>query len=157
MLIPNKTQHVLCTGNVCTKEQYEFLRSLAPSVHVVRGDMDELPTLPEDAVVRIGDFKIGVCHGHQVVPWGDLESLACYARQLDVDILISGHTHRNSTVEHEGRFYVNPGSITGAENGFTENVSPSFICLSIKGNVATTYVYEMVEGEVKIQKVKFTK
>lgn len=42
MLVPNKTQHLLCTGNLCSREQYDFLRTLAPSVHVVRGDMDEV-------------------------------------------------------------------------------------------------------------------
>ena len=42
MLVPNKMQHVLSTGNLCTREQLEFLKTLAPSVHVVRGDMDEV-------------------------------------------------------------------------------------------------------------------
>ena len=27
-------------------------------------------------MVTVGQFKIGICHGHQVVPWGDPESLA---------------------------------------------------------------------------------
>ena len=31
---------------------------------------------PEQKVVNVGQFRIGVCHGHQVVPWGDPESLA---------------------------------------------------------------------------------
>lgn len=29
----------------------------------------------------------------KVIPWGDEESLHSYARELDVDVLISGHTH----------------------------------------------------------------
>ena len=37
MFVPNKMQHVLCTGNCVSKEQYEELRSLAPNVHVVQG------------------------------------------------------------------------------------------------------------------------
>jgi len=158
MLIPNKTQHVLCTGNLCTKEQYDYLRTLAPSVHIVRGDMDELPNLPEDTVVRIGEFKIGLCHGHQIVPWGDEESLATYARRLDVDILITGHTHTTCTREVEGRWLINPGSITGALTGSSEKVLPSFMCISIKGKDAMAYVYEMREdGEVKILSAKFSK
>lgn len=31
---------------------------------------------PEQKVVNVGQFRIGVCHGHQVVPWGDPEALA---------------------------------------------------------------------------------
>ena len=69
---------------------------------------------PEQKVVTVGQFRIGLCHGHQVVPWGDTESLAMVQRQLDVDILISGHTHKFEAFEHEGKFYINPGSATGA-------------------------------------------
>lgn len=31
---------------------------------------------PEQKVVNVGQFRIGVCHGHQIVPWGDSEALA---------------------------------------------------------------------------------
>lgn len=31
---------------------------------------------PEQKVVNVGQFRIGVCHGHQIVPWGDAEALA---------------------------------------------------------------------------------
>ena len=110
----------------------------------------------------MGSFKLGVCHGHQIVPWGDAESLgaphlppraepryrmsatllppaspplgcaspAAHAaaththahahthtrvrtcthvragamqRQLDCDILVSGHTHRFSAYESGAR------------------------------------------------------
>ena len=62
----------------------------------------------------MGQFKIGLCHGHQIVPWGDPESLALLARQLDADIFISGHTHKFEAFEAESRFFINPGSVTGA-------------------------------------------
>jgi putative phosphoesterase len=39
-------------------------------------------------------IRIGVIHGHQCVPTGDLDSLSAIARQMDVDVLISGHTHK---------------------------------------------------------------
>jgi vacuolar protein sorting-associated protein 29 len=129
MLVPNKMQHILCTGNLVTKEQYEELRgyaflstfscswfhcSLAPNVHVVRGDFDDDTSFPDNKVIQIGQFKIGLIHGHQIVPWGDAHSLAMIQRQLDVDILITGNTHRNEVNEYEGKWFINPGSITGA-------------------------------------------
>lgn len=43
--------------------------------------------------------------------------LAAVARQMDVDVLISGGTHRFEAFEFEGRFFVNPGSATGAWSG----------------------------------------
>ena len=38
-------QHILCTGNMCTKEQLEDLKLLAPKVHVTRGDFDEVRSI----------------------------------------------------------------------------------------------------------------
>lgn len=48
LLTPGKIQHVLCTGNLCTKEMYEFLKSIANDVHVVRGDFDEVLYTDQD-------------------------------------------------------------------------------------------------------------
>ncbi len=55
-----------------------------------------------------------VTHCSQVVPWGDAESLANLQRKLDVDILVTGHTHKNDVYEYEKKYIINPGSITGA-------------------------------------------
>lgn len=50
---PGKIQHVLCTGNMAAKEQYEELRALAPNVHVVAGDADHVrPYVATSARVR---------------------------------------------------------------------------------------------------------
>lgn len=53
-------------------------------------------------VLQIAGFRVGVCHGHQVVPWGDKEALAILQRQLGVDILITGHTHEFKVRRREG-------------------------------------------------------
>ena len=37
-----------------------------------------------------------------------------WQRKLDVDVLVHGATHQYGTFEKEGKFFVNPGSITGA-------------------------------------------
>ena len=42
LLVPGKIQHILCTGNLCTKESVDYLKTLASDVHVVRGDFDEV-------------------------------------------------------------------------------------------------------------------
>ena len=111
LLVPGRIQHILCTGNLCTKETLDYLKTLASDVHVVRGDFEENTAYPEQKVelclkpfnlfnfilqvVTVGQFRIGVCHGHQVgiancetwtisnikvVPWGDAESLALINR-----------------------------------------------------------------------------
>ena len=42
LLVPGKIQHILCTGNLCNKESFDYLKQLASDVHVVRGDFEEV-------------------------------------------------------------------------------------------------------------------
>jgi vacuolar protein sorting-associated protein 29 len=39
-------------------------------------------------------LRIGVLGGQQVIPPGDEQSLAALARQMDVDVLVTGGTHK---------------------------------------------------------------
>ncbi|XP_006819394.2 vacuolar protein sorting-associated protein 29, partial [Saccoglossus kowalevskii] len=110
---------------------------------------------PEQKVVTVGQFRIGLCHGHQVVPWGDIESLAMVQRQLDVDILISGHTHKFEAFEHENKFYINPGSATGAYSPLDTNVTPSFVLMDIQASTVVTYVYQLIGEEVKVERIEY--
>ncbi|KAJ8866548.1 hypothetical protein PR048_032407 [Dryococelus australis] len=157
LLVPGRIQHILCTGNLCTKESYDYLKTLASDVHVVSGDFDENLKHPEQKVVTVGQFRIGLSHGHQVVPWGDPESLALIQRQLDVDILISGHTHKFEAYEHENKFYINPGSATGAYSALDTSTIPSFVLLDIQSGCVVTYVYQLLGDEVKVEKIEYKK
>ncbi|KAK0544574.1 Vacuolar protein sorting-associated protein 29 [Tilletia horrida] len=116
LLVPGKIQQIICTGNVCDKETFDYLRTVAGDVHVVKGDFDENPHFPQSLTIHHPPLRIGVLHGHQVIPLGDPDALAALARAMDVDILLSGGTHRFDAFEVEGRFFVNPGSATGAWN-----------------------------------------
>lgn len=164
LLVPGKMQHVLCTGNILSKSTEEYLRTLASSVHIVRGDLDVssvFTDLPDTKTIQIGEFSIGLIHGHQILPFGDTESTAAQQRLLDVDILITGHTHRNEVYKYEDRYIINPGSATGAystlpQNG-NNNIIPSFVLMAIKGNKVVTYVYELRDGEVNVSKSEFIK
>ncbi|KAD5961093.1 hypothetical protein E3N88_12566 [Mikania micrantha] len=157
MLVPGKIQHIICTGNLCIKEVHDYLKSLCPSLHITRGEYDEDSRYPETKTITIGQFKLGLCHGHQVVPWGDLDSLAMLQRQLDVDILVTGHTHQFKAYKHEAGVVINPGSATGAYSSITYDVNPSFVLMDIDGLRVVVYVYELIDGEVKVDKIDFKK
>ncbi|RZC58680.1 hypothetical protein C5167_005985 [Papaver somniferum] len=157
MLVPGKIQHIICTGNLCIKEVHDYLKSLCPDMHITRGEYDEDARYPETKTLTIGQFKLGLCHGHQVIPWGDLDSLAMLQRQLDVDILVTGHTHQFKAYKHEGGVVINPGSATGAYSSITYDVNPSFVLMDIDGFRVVVYVYELIDGEVKVDKIDFKK
>lgn len=159
ILIPNKIQYVLSLGNNGSRESYDWLRSLSNNFHAVKGEYDDNNNLPETKTVQIGDFKIGMVHGHQVVPWGDAESIANIQRQLGCDILLSGHTHTNSVTMYDGKYFINPGSISGAFSPMLAAPIPSFVLMVIQGDYAIVYLYELNDKTKKfdVSKMEFTK
>jgi len=167
LLAPGKVQRVICTGNLCTKETYDFLKTISSEVKLVKGEYDEKLKgleLKEYEVFTIGQFRFGLIHGHQVIPWGDLESLAIWQRKLDVDVLISGNTHEKSLDEYDGKIFLNPGTATGAYSPLSNRKClPSFLLLDIQGTSIEIYVYSLEdkkdskEKEVKVRRRVFQK
>ena len=131
----------------------------------MRGDLDvEAPALPASKVVAHGPLRVGFTHGHAVVPPADPDALLIAARHMDVDVLLWGGTHRFEAYELEGRFFVNPGSATGAlSTGWWadgEEPVPSFCLCDFQGDVLVLYVYQLKEGldgPVSVEKVSFRK
>ena len=158
ILIPNKLQHVLSLGNIGSRESYDWLKSLSNDFHTVKGDFDE-GDIPEKKVVQIGEFKIGMIHGHQVLPWGDLDALTNVQRELGCDILLSGHTHQIGVQVKEKKFYINPGSISGAFSHLIADPNPSFILMILQGEEAIVYLYVLNDKSQKFElsKIEFSK
>lgn len=105
----------------------------------MKGDFDvDAPNLALSKVVTHGSLRIGFTHGHTIIPPGDADSLLIAARQLDVDVLLWGGTHKFEAYEMEGKFFVNPGSATGAmTTGWwpeAEDPTPSFVLMDVSGS-----------------------
>lgn len=166
--MPHKMQHVICTGNIESPREYERLRELVgggSNIHCVAGDYDifqqqhqQQQQLEEYRVVNLGQFRIGIIGGHQVVPWGDLSALAMFRRKMNVDVLVCGWRRKEGVVEHDGGYYIFPGSITGAYSSHSPtSADPSFILLAVQGSNMVCYVYKLKDGEVDVSKVEFSK
>lgn len=111
MLVPNKMQHVICTGNIgSSHELWNEIQQLAPSILCVAGDQEEdYNHFPETSVVQVGQFRIGVIHGHQLIPLGSKEAVEHMRRKLQVDILVTGNTHQSAVFdENDGFYHINP-------------------------------------------------
>lgn len=136
LLVPGKIGQTLCLGNLTDTTTYDFLRGIAPDLQIVKGDFDvEAPNLPPLKVVNHGSLRIGFTHGHTIIPPGDGDALLITARHMDVDVLLWGGTHRFEAYELEGKFFVNPGSATGAVGtgwwGEGEEPIPSFCLMDV--------------------------
>ena len=97
--------------------------------------------MPDKKCVQIGEFKIGIIHGHQIFPSGDLDSLGDIQRQLGCNILVSGYTHELSINVKDNALYLNPGSISGAFSPSIQYNSASFMLLVLQGDIAIIYLY----------------
>ena len=148
LIVPGKVDRIISVGNLTTADQMKWLKTICKDITAVYGDFDEqLPDVVESATITVGAYKIGVIHGHQVLPWGDPERLGAIGREMNVDILISGQTHVAGVSTYENRLYLNPGSLTGAYSNTSVNVKPSFMVLDVKKENLTVYLYQLSESE----------
>ncbi|CCE78318.1 Piso0_000939 [Millerozyma farinosa CBS 7064] len=127
----SKISEVICLGNIINSfDTLKFLYNLSPTLHIVRGEFDntsiiqqQLTTLsnnetqiPFFKVIRLENLNVGFTSGHQIIPKSDPLALLTLARELDVDVLIWGGTHKVEAYILDGKFFINPGSVTGAFN-----------------------------------------
>ena len=101
---------ILHAGDLTSPRVIEELESLAP-VMAVQGNMDRVNgiDLPKAKVIEAEGLKIGIVHG-EVYPRADSDQLLYLAKELNVDILVSGHSHQPKIEQKEGILLLNPGS-----------------------------------------------
>ncbi|KAG7285288.1 hypothetical protein NEMBOFW57_009910 [Staphylotrichum longicolle] len=174
LLSPGKIAQTLCLGNLTDRSTYDYLRSISPDLKIVKGRTDvEAASLPLTQVVTHGALRVGFLEGFTLVS-DEPDVLLAEANRLDVDVLCwSGGTHRFECFEYMDKFFVNPGSATGAMTtdwavggegmaGEGEEVVPSFCLMDVQGISLTLYVYQLRKGEngtenVAVEKVTYTK
>lgn len=101
---------ILHAGDLTSLDVVEELEKIAP-VMAVQGNMDRVNgiNLPKAKTLEVEGVKIGIAHG-EVYPRADTQQLVYLAKQLDVDILVSGHSHQPKIEQTDGVLLINPGS-----------------------------------------------
>jgi vacuolar protein sorting-associated protein 29 len=87
--------------------------------------------------------------GFTAVAPNEADLLVAEANKLDVDVLCWGGTHRFDAYEMDQKFFVNPGSATGAmttgwvvgEDGKEEEIVPSFCLMDVCFDHCFFYFY----------------
>ncbi|CAG9938800.1 hypothetical protein V2G26_001294 [Clonostachys chloroleuca] len=166
LLAPGKISQTLCLGNLTDRQTYEYLRGICPDLKIVKGRHDvEATSLPVTNVVQHGGIRIGFLEGFTLVS-NEPDLLLAEANRLDVDVLCWGGTHRFDAFEYMDKFFVNPGSATGAFHpGWgleAEEATPSFCLMDVQGISLTLYVYQLRKDDdgnetVAVEKVTYTK
>ena len=106
----NDVDLILHAGDLTSLSVIEELEKIAP-VMAVQGNMDRVNgiNLPKAKTLEVEGVKIGLIHG-EVYPRADTQQLVYLAKELDVDILVSGHSHQPKIEKKGGVLLVNPGS-----------------------------------------------
>ena len=119
---------ILCTGDLIDLKIFNKLESIAPTKNVI-GNMDYYfgsREFPRSVLVKLDKCRIGLIHGTGIRPRGNPAQLAKIAYEMQVDILISGHTHAQSVRLYDEILLLNPGSATGSWGGGPSTGVPSF-------------------------------
>ena len=108
-------------------------------VILVKGNCDYID-LPEKKVIETNGYRIGMVHGHQVEPRGNLSGLLHIAKTLKADILLNGHTHIPLFTYYKEVYFLNPGSAGGAISG--EGIIPpkSAAILELNKTVKVSFI-----------------
>ena len=106
----NGVDLILHAGDLTSPKVIGDLEKIAP-VMAVQGNMDRAHgiNLPAARVIQAEDLKIGIAHG-EVYPRADTQQLVYLAKELDVNILVTGHSHQPKIEQTGGVLLLNPGS-----------------------------------------------
>ena len=151
ILLPNKITYLLCLGNIGNQDTLFWLQNLSPNFHVVKGDYDIYRNYPDKKTLQIGSFRIGMIHGHQILPPGDMDALSNIQRELDCDVLLSGFTYKYDINVKNNKLFINPGSITGGLSPLMDECVPSFVLMAITGDEMIIYSYVLTDKNEKFQ------
>ena len=101
---------IMHAGDLTSPKVIDDLEQIAP-VMAIQGNMDRSKgiDLPAAKVIEAEGLKIGIVHG-EVYPRADTQQLVYLAKELDVDILVSGHSHQPKIEQTDGVLLLNPGS-----------------------------------------------
>lgn len=103
----------------------ELTKGFKGKVYAVKGNCDFSNTYPKENVIILEDKKILLTHGDLYGVKYGLTNLYYRAKELEVDIVLFGHTHEHLLLKEDGIIFMNPGSISlprskGRHIGFIE-------------------------------------
>lgn len=145
-----KADLIVHAGDFAEKAVYNGIEEYGELI-AVKGNCDFFE-LPNSEKFERNGVKFGLYHGTGIKPRGDHETLQKIARDdLEVEVLITGHTHQEEISELDECTILNPGSCTGVSGGSNRESNPTMIkiedktakILELNGKLSQTRKYEL--------------
>lgn len=102
----DKVDLIIHAGDITHQKVIDELESIAP-VTAVLGNNDKLD-LNKTEIINVENFKIAVNHATRYS--ADFDKLYRFAKKSEVNILITGHTHKQHCKIIDDILFINPGS-----------------------------------------------
>jgi vacuolar protein sorting-associated protein 29 len=154
LLVPGKISTVFATGNPSLQIR-KFLETISKTL-ICTSKLKEKYT--KHVVTEFEGWRIGMVDSHTMLDVGDPLEKQILGRQLNVDILITNGTHVFNAYDLNQRFYLDCGSATGAFSiDSNEQIIPSFVLMDLNAVSLTLYIYKLIEGNVKVEKLEYKK
>ncbi len=124
-------------GDFTAIETYNAVEEYSNKFYAVKGNCDffQEVELPQSETFSTKNYEIGVYHGTGIRPRGHKPTLEKIAsKDLEVDILIHGHTHIQKVEKTDKALLINPGSCTGAGGGTANPSNPEMATIKLEEN-----------------------
>ena len=133
ILKSEKWDYIVLTGDLTIQKVLDYYIQHVrdpKNLVVCRGNMDQI-YLPEKPVFIVNNIRFGVFHGTGIYPRGDVAQLKEVAAEMNVRVLITGHSHLRLISEDKEHLILNPGTSSGASGGSSWTVDTGIIVLTI--------------------------
>lgn len=84
--------------------------------------------ITKDEFLVLENYKLWLTHGHKYIQWNVKADLGYWAKELDQDIVVFGHTHMPLCEYYGDALLINPGSPSRPRGGS----KPSFAVLNLQ-------------------------
>lgn len=139
-------------GDYAREETFNALDTYAEQFYGVKGNCDffESEEMEDSIIFEAEGLKFGVYHGTGIVPRGHTPTLEKIAsKDLEVEVLVNGHTHQSEIEMTEKALLLNPGSCTGVGGGSSNPSNPSMMVLEIEDELEVK-ILELEDDNVLI-------
>lgn len=141
-------------GDYDREETFNALQTYSNRFYGVKGNCDffEADELQDSHTFQHEDLDFGVYHGTGITPRAHTPTLLKIAeKDLEVQILVHGHSHQEDIHMEDGKLLLNPGSCTGVGGGSSTQSEPTMMVLEIEDGSLKARILELVSETVEIR------
>ncbi|WP_318765848.1 metallophosphoesterase [Lactiplantibacillus carotarum] len=138
----------------CGDSELQHDDAVFNDMHVVTGNMDFDPQLPDDVQVTVAGVPVYMTHGHLVGVNLSLTHLIANARAAGAQLAFFGHTHQLGVERHDGILVLNPGSISYPRGEFTR-IGGTYAIVTTSANAIDVQYYDRQRQPVPELKFHF--